>query len=1211
MKSPFYIIIPLLGFSALLLGGTVIFGWYANIPALIQIQPTFAPMQYNTALGFILGGIGLMAGYWSRALITAISGGLLTLLASLTVIEYVFGFNLGIDEFFMDAYITVKTSHPGRMAPNTAACFFLTGIAVLILSKPRQLKKNSLALAILGGLVFSLGIAALGGYAIQMETAYGWGNLTRMAVHTASEFMVLGLGIILLAWKADTNANKMIPEWMPILVGMGTVMTTLLIWQAVETNEVKSINKEIKINALHIKSKFIAALETQIFEVTNQVKLWELRGAPTKKEWLLNAELHVGYHSSVRSIEWVDPDFKIQWIAPLKENEAAAGLDVSIFKGHKASLIEARDKRKLMVSHTRNLIRGGNGFFIIAPIYHAGKFKGFIESLIQPERLINRYAADLKQEGFAVWLVEGDKSDIRKSDRWFYSTPINFYKNQWTLMALPEYRWIKSHRSMTPIVVLVVGMIVSILLALLARLVQKNRSHVLEVQRAKAKLSEAYNFLEAQGQIILNNLVDSLITINDKGIIDIFNPAAERAFGYAAKEVIGKNIKMLMPDLYYSGHDTYFKKYRKGKKVQINGVKQELMAKRKDGSAFPIDLSINEFKVKNQTRYVGICRDITERKRSEATIQKATKELEKQNRLIAQIAELNDKMRGDQDSIELARNVINCLGKNLNAQAAVMYLVESDRLKVASRYGFSQQEEYLKEFIVGEGLVGKVALEQQKIVLNDVAEDHVGIASGLGDVLPGNIMIIPLIHENAVMGVMELGFENSITDQQIELVDQTEDSIAIALNSALARRQMHRLLAESQAQAEELASQKEELEQVQEELQQSNQFLEKQAMNLAQKKSEIEEKNELVKSKMKELETAGRYKSEFLANMSHELRTPLNSLLILSQLLSENKDGNLTEKQIEFARTIHSSGSDLLNLISDILDLSKVEAGKMEIHLEDLEIIYLAESLKRMFVPLAEQKKFDFEVEVSDEIPKKIHTDGQRLEQIIKNFLSNAYKFTEEGKIVLKFHPAEKGTRFIRESLSHSKVMGISVSDTGKGISQDKQDHIFEAFQQEDGTTSRKFGGTGLGLSISKELSRLLGGEIHLKSKEGVGSTFTVYIPETHADVKTQNDSINTRVSPQESSVTAQEELGPPSLLIIEDDPHFSKFVSEVARRSGFDAMVAGDGELGIELAKNKPTAIILDMTLPGIDGLEVMKKIQADNQIRDIPVYFVSAHFG
>ena len=346
MKLSFYKTIPFLAFSSLLLGGTVIFGWHANIPDLIQIQPSFAPMQYNTALGFILGGVGLMAAYWARSWIVAFSGGLLALLASLTLIQYIFDVNLGIDQIFMDAYITVKTSHPGRMAPNTAVSFFLTGIAILVLSKTGEHKKNSLGLAVLGGFIFALAIAALGGYLIGMETAYGWGNLTRMAVHTASEFIILGLAIIQFAWRADTAGKKFIPRWTPILIGMGTITTTLLVWQAVETNEIKSIKKEIKLNTQHIKNKFLSTLETQAFGITRQVKLWEVGGAPTKRDWQLNADLLIERHSSIRSIEWVDPNFRIRWIAPLKGNEAAVGLNLSKFKDHKISLVKSPRPKK-------------------------------------------------------------------------------------------------------------------------------------------------------------------------------------------------------------------------------------------------------------------------------------------------------------------------------------------------------------------------------------------------------------------------------------------------------------------------------------------------------------------------------------------------------------------------------------------------------------------------------------------------------------------------------------------------------------------------------------------------------------------------------------------------------------------------------------------------------------------------------------------------
>jgi PAS domain S-box-containing protein len=716
---------------------------------------------------------------------------------------------------------------------------------------------------------------------------------------------------------------------------------------------------------------------------------------------------------------------------------------------------------------------------------------------------------------------------------------------------------------------------------------------------------------EARNFAILYNIVDPLIEINDMGIISTFNPAAVKVFGYSAAEAIGKNVSMLMPDPYQSEHDSYLENYKKTGQAKIIGTRREMVGKRKDGSLFPLDLSVNEFKVNNKKRYVGICRDFTEHKKAEEKIEKTNRELEKQNWLITLLGELSDKMRGDQDSIELAQNVINCLAEGLNAHSALIYLVEENKLRAVAGFGFTRQEEYSKEFMIGEGLVGKVVLEKQKFVLNDVAEGHIGIASGLGDALPGNIMIIPLLHEDAVMGVVELGSSDPITDPQVEFVNQAEDSIAIALNSALARKQMHRLLAETQAQAEELTAQKEELEQVQEELQQTNQFLEQQTQNLVRQKSEIEEKNELVKIKVKELETAGKYKSEFLANMSHELRTPLNSLLILSQLLAENKENNLTEKQKEFARTIHSSGSDLLNLISDILDLSKVEAGKMELNLEDVSLVGLSESLKRTFLPLAEKQKLDFKIEFDEGLSEHIWTDVQRVEQIVKNFLSNAFKFTETGGITLQFHTVSPGTRFSRQTLNDSNAVGISVIDTGKGIPQEKQDYIFEAFQQEDGTTSRKFGGTGLGLSISKELSSLLAGEIKIESEEGVGSTFTIYLPESHPSPRAEIEEVETQTSEfvPESQAAPRNGSASQLILIIEDDPHFSKIVSTTAKEKGFDSVVAGEGKLGLELAKKNPTAIIMDVDLPGIGGLEVLEQLQADDATRNIPVYFVSAH--
>ncbi len=1343
MKFSTYIIIPFLGFSSLLLGGMVIFGWYAHIPILIQVHPSFAPMQYNTALGFIFGGAGLIAAYGSKTWITRITSGFLALLGSMTLIQYMFGVDFGIDQLLMDAYITVETSHPGRMAPNTAFCFLLTGISFLILGKGNELQKHSIAIAIIGGLVFALGLAAFGGYLISMETAYGWSNLTRMAVHTASEFILIGLGIVLLAWKADIASENKTPKWAPILVGMGALTITLLLWQAVVTDEVRAIKKEIKTNTLHIKSQFISTLESLTQGVTRLTKRWEVGGAPAKEEWLSDAGLHVEHHFSVRALEWVDADFRIRWVAPLEGNEAAEGLDLSKIEGLGANLMRARNEKKIVVSSTRKLVQGGKGFFITAPIFHAGQFQGFIHKVVDPDRLLSSLTTKQKAEGIDLVLVEANTSGNfdflpeGKGNRWLFSTPITFHGNSWRIVALPKPQWLKAHGSMTPTVVLVFGVFASFLLAQLAQLVQKNKDRTLKAEMAEAALQDAYNSLDARAQSILVNMVDPLITINDQGRIEDFNPAAERTFGYSRSEVIGKNVNLLMPEPYHSEHDGYLGNYRATGQAKIIGSGREVAGKRKDGSVFPLDLAVNEMKVGDKTMFIGTCRDITERrqaeqrlrdseekfnqlaknihevfwiinaevtemiyisdayetvwgrscedlmnnimdwgpslhpedsdrvlglfnfedlaagnfdldyriirpdgsirwihaeglpvrndsgdifrfagiaqditerKQAEEKIARINQDLERQNWVKTQVASLNNKMLGDQDSVELAQNIINVLAEILEVRIGSVYLVESDKLKMTA--GFAHQENVSKTFEIGEGLVGQAVLEKQSIVISDVPKDHLRVTSGLGDAVPTHIMIIPFLHEDIVMGVAELGSFSPFSDRQWEFLNQAGEGIAIALNSALARKQMTGLLSETQAQSEELIAQREEMEQIEEELRQSNQYLEEQTRDLVQQKGEVEKKGGLLKIKMQELKVANKYKSEFLANMSHELRTPLNSMLILSQLLAENKRNNLTEKQVEFAQTIHSSGADLLDLINDILDLSKVEAGKMEIHVEEVSLTALSASLEKTFLPVAKQKGLEFKTQISAEMPSYIQTDFQRAEQILKNFLSNAFKFTEEGNVTLKFHPVESQVPFSRAGLNNQNVIGISVSDTGKGITRKQQDQIFEAFRQEDGTTSRKYGGTGLGLSISKELVRLLGGEIQLSSEEGMGSAFTVYLPEKHSTLETEEDRVKVPVPLPKSQARHPSEPVFQSILVIEDDPRFAKIVSDAAKRKGFDTIVAGDGELGLELAEKKqPTAIILDEGLPGIDGLEVMRQLQANAATRGVPVYFISAN--
>ncbi len=644
-----------------------------------------------------------------------------------------------------------------------------------------------------------------------------------------------------------------------------------------------------------------------------------------------------------------------------------------------------------------------------------------------------------------------------------------------------------------------------------------------------------------------------------------------------------------------------------------------------------------------------------------------SRETEAQNWLKTGQAELNEKMRGEQDILELSDNVITYLATYLDAKVGAIYLKEeSGVLKLASSYAFTTRKNLSNEYKVGMGIVGQAAKEKKPILITDVPEDYVKINSGIGEAKPLNILVLPFVYEGAVKGVIELGSFHEFKDLYLQFLNTIVENIAIAFHTAESRVELQKLLEQSQVQAEELQAQQEELrvtneeleEQTealkrseeelknqQEELKKANVELEARTEDLTIQKKEIESKNDELEVARKEierkaadLEMSSKYKSEFLANMSHELRTPLNSILILSRLLYENKKGNLDEKQAESAKTIYSSGSDLLSLINEILDLSKIESGKMIINIDKMSLKQLPAYLKQNVQHVVEEKNLYLKIKVDDDVPEKINTDRQRVEQIIKNLLSNSIKFTSKGGITVHIFRPKTTDHLTRSDLEVGKVIAIKVADTGIGIPVEKQKLIFEAFQQVDGTTSRKYGGTGLGLSISRELARILGGEIQLESKEGKGSSFTLYLPDSISIDDIDPELIEKEEKPREekaSTVAAQIKKTPEtkparaiqptksgirddrldlneydkSILIIEDDRDFAKLLFDLTREKEFKCLIADDGEAGLQMAMQyMPSAIILDVGLPRVDGWTVMERLKNNPETRHIPVYFISA---
>ena len=637
----------------------------------------------------------------------------------------------------------------------------------------------------------------------------------------------------------------------------------------------------------------------------------------------------------------------------------------------------------------------------------------------------------------------------------------------------------------------------------------------------------------------------------------------------------------------------------------------------------------------------------------------STKEIEIQNWLKTGEAKLNDKMRGEQDVVVLAQNILNAVVEYINGQVGAIYLVtENKKLKPVSSYACSFRKNTSHEIQFGEGLVGQAALEKKPFILQNVPQDYITISSGLGEFRSLNLLIIPFIYEGITKGVIEIGSFEPFTELHLSFMQQLTENISISFNSAESRNMMQELLRTTQDQAHELENKQKDLKKSneelktqarilqesenklsvqQEELRKTNEELEENAKLLSEQKEAIRKKNdELEKTQLEltqraqELEAAYKYKSEFLANVSHELRTPLNSLLVLSRMLIENGEGNLNDKQIEYAQTINESGNDLLSTINDLLDLAKVESGKMEIVYEHVSLADVASYAMRNFEVQAKQKKLDFDVFLDPVLPKSLITDKQRLNQILKNFISNSLKFTSKGYIHLDIK--RPNGEFKSLSLDSSNYIIFSVSDTGKGIHKDKQNLIFEAFQQEDGTTSRKYGGTGLGLSISKQIAQNLGGDIYVHSEEGKGSTFTLCLPEDKNIIEqfnfvgtkavTENvwnetvvevipDKKNgSSIQSKSRQVTKEKnEKGTKSLLIIEDDRMFANLLKNSAKKRGFECIVAQDGKSGLILANQmKPSAIILDIHLPDIDGWKILEDLKENAATRHIPVHFMSS---
>jgi signal transduction histidine kinase/DNA-binding response OmpR family regulator len=616
----------------------------------------------------------------------------------------------------------------------------------------------------------------------------------------------------------------------------------------------------------------------------------------------------------------------------------------------------------------------------------------------------------------------------------------------------------------------------------------------------------------------------------------------------------------------------------------------------------------------------GVWRDLTDNvNQMIRNLKETTGRNTEQDWLKTNLARLNRMLQGQRDIMAVSRLLLSELAPLVAAQHAVLYLMQGQpgtpdaalpgavpRLTLVASYGYRERKGLSKEWRIGEGLVGQAAFEQQRLLIRNVPEDYIQIVSGLGQGAPTNIVVLPILFEDQVKAVIELAALAPFQAIHLNFLDQLSESLGIVFNSIETASSTEMLLRQQAQKLEgEFTSQ-------QARLQETNAELERKAHQLADQNSEVERKNREIEEarkslqeKAEQLALTSRYKSEFLANMSHELRSPLNSLLLLAEQLRQNRDRNLSDKQLEMVKVMHASGRDLLHVINDILDLSKIEAGSATLDIDDVAPAALAGELDKSFRSQFEARGLAFRIELAPDLPARLRTDVQRVKQLLTNLLSNALKFTSKGGVVFAMKLAGAGWHRDKRVLEQAPcVVAFSVRDTGIGIPQDKRRMIFEAFQQADTSTSRRYGGTGLGLAISSEIARLLDGELSVESEPGVGSTFTLYLPQPGA-------SAGSAAPPQRLAAPAANGVAAhaaPRLLIIEDNLVFARTLQELARERGFDTLVAVNLEEGLALARREhPDAITLDLELPDGDGWEVADRLKADPATAAIPIHVIS----
>ena len=1237
------------GFVSLALGVLVLIGWYTHSITLIQVHPSFVAMQYNTALGFLICGIGLIATNRNRYKTTQISSAFLFLLGGLTLSQYIFDSDLGIDQLLMEFYVDVKASHPGRMAPNTALCFFLVGLSLFVSSQIQKYKPTASILGLLGSLVFALGSVAFFGYINSIETAYGWGNLTRMAVHTSIGFIVLGSGIVVRAWNLEVADKNVIPKWFPIVVGLACITTTLLIFQAELSDNKASLVKQIKLIADHSKRKLRSDLLSDIRGINRLARRWDVRDMPSEVEFLSDASAYLFDHEHIKMIAFIDTGFLAKWITPLKGNEKFLGVALPQVLANKDSLLVARESKKDLAFPV-NLKDGKQGVLIMSPAFRDNKFQGFVAGVTKIETLFEATLEGSFSGGLSGYIFK--KNDIDKGldlvalekSPWLVKEDFIVLDKTWGLFFKPKQEWFDSQESSIPDIILIVGAFISLFMMMFVHLMIKARYYAKETETANLALKAAHDELEIRieertkdlqaseemTRAVIEGALDGMIIIDEAGKIKSFNPAAESIFGYSEEEVWEKNINILMPEPYHGEHDGYISNYLTTGIEKIIGLAREVEGMRKNGEVFPLELCVSPIWIKNTLHFSGIIRDITERKKTEV----ALKESEDQFRtLVDNIPGVSFRCLLDKDWTMV---YISDAIKDLSGFPPEDFINNS--VRTFDSVIFSDDRKKVVQ-IIGESVnSGKPYTLEYRIVHSDGKTLWVREKGQASFDKNGS----PLFLDGAIFDITdqkiaeaELRKINQQSDTALDLTKagywyiplESDPGYYISSEKAAAifgdpPRPNHRYHIMDEWFANVVAGDKEAADATMENFKGALEgryplydatyaykrpvdgktvwihalaYVSRdengKAIDMYGVTQDITE-SKLLESQLRDAsvkaEQANQAKSLFISSMSHEIRTPMNAILGYSQILGRDK--GLNDKQRKGVESIHRAGRHLLDIINDILDFSKIEAGKLELHPHDFDLGSLVKDLIVIFSGKCVEKKLELKSEGVHEGQKiHVHAEAAKLRQVLVNLIGNAVKFTESGSVSLRVMPLA-GDQFYFE-----------VKDTGQGIAPDRLESIFESFQQDE--EGVKKGGTGLGLVIAKKIISAMGGELEVESEINKGSRFffTIDLPTAKEEVKVKDDRLTRVIGlAQGHSVKS---------LLIDDNKDNLNVLSQTLEELGVETIEAENGLEGLEkVRESKPDIIFVDYHMPEMDGLEVTKRVQDEYGKEKIKIVMISA---